>query len=284
MKKLSISLLFSVFLFLAAIAGAADVNTGIADDIVIAGDPPITGYAIDCHNRILEFVLGTRMTVAQKESFLKAIEAESAAMTREDRENFLQAVELADSLSQLDPENQELIRKDLETDFMASAVELTDDAAAQQFLKLKNDSFKLVVDQVEANVTNQSVEALAEYLAFITQPDSPVWPDSKALEAIKVRVRAGFASFQEDERNALDDFQLSWYLIRAGWQGTSDAAKKDAWRKAFASVGLKAGQTPEVAQIKAAISTEIYGDILDAATQMGTGALEWSASTTQKIW
>lgn len=45
-------------------------------------------------------------------------------------------------------------------DFLKSAAALIDDAAAKQFLALKNDSFKLVVDQVEFNVTNQSVEAL----------------------------------------------------------------------------------------------------------------------------
>ncbi len=284
MKKLSIALLFTAFIFAAAFGWAADISSGISDDVIAAGDPPITGYAVDCHIRILEFILGTRMTVAQKELFLVAIKEESAAMSREDRENFLQAVELADSLSQLDEENREIIRSDLEKDFMASAGELDEDPAGQQFLKLKNESFKLVVEQAEANVTNQSVEALAEYLAFIAQPDKPVWPDAAALEAIKVRVKAGFASFSDDERNALDDFQLTWYLIRAAWQGTADAAKKEAWSKSFAAVGLKAGEAPEVAKIKAAISTDVYADMLDTATQMGIGPLEWSASTTARIW
>ena len=284
MKKFSVALLFVTFLLLAANVGAADINSGLNDEVIVAGDPPLTGYAFDCHIRILEFVLGTRMTVAQKGNFLEAVKKEYATMDKEDRENFLMVVELVDSLSQLDEEDQEPIRRDLEKDFQASAVELTDDAAAQQYAKLQNESFKLVVDQTDYNVTNQSVEALAEYLAFISQPDNPAWPDEKVNDAIKVRVKAGFASFNEEERNALDDFQLSWYLIRAAWQGTTDSAKKDAWRKKFAKLGLKAGEIPEVAKIKAAVSTDIYGDLLDTATRLGIEPLEWSASTSIKVW
>ncbi|GAB1351524.1 hypothetical protein MASR1M12_02540 [Erysipelotrichia bacterium] len=284
MKRLSITFLVTFCMFLTVFAGAADVNTGLNDDVIVAGEPPVTGYVIDCHNRILEFVLGTRMTVAQKEAFLNAITAEVSGMAREDRDNFVQVIELVDSLSQLGEEDQEEIRQDLEKDFLESAAALTDDAAAKQFLALKNDSFKLVVDQAEFNVTNQSVEALSEYLAFVANPEKPVWPDAKAIDAIKIRVKAGFAALKDEERQALDDFQLTWYLIRAAWQGTADVAKKDAWRKGFAALGLKAGEVPEVNQIKAAISTDVYGDMLDAATQMGVEPLEWSASTTQKIW
>jgi len=284
MKKLSITLLFSAFMFVAAFVGAADMATGLSDGLIVAGEPPIHGYAIDCHIRVLEFVLGTRMTIAQKDAFMNAMVKECETMSKEDREDFLQVIELADSLSQLGAEDQESIRQDLEKDFMEGAVELNDDAAAQQFLALKNESFKLLVDQVDFNVTNQSVEALAEYLAFVAQPDQPVWPDAKTIDSIKVRVKAGFASLTADERNALDDFQLTWYLIRAAWQGTADAAKKDAWRKSFAAVGLKSGEAPEVAKIKTAISTEVYGDLLDSATQMGVAPLEWSASTSIRIW
>jgi len=92
MKRLSIAFLVTFCMFLTAFAGAADVNTGLNDDIIVAGEPPVTGYVIDCHNRILEFVLGTRMTVAQKEAFLNAITAEVSTMTREDRDNFVQVI------------------------------------------------------------------------------------------------------------------------------------------------------------------------------------------------
>lgn len=284
MKKKSVVFLFVAFLFLVSFAGAADINIGLNDEVIVAGDPSLTGYAFDCHIRVLEFVLGTRMTVSQKGNFLEAVKKEYADMDREDRENFLMVVELVDSLSQLEEEDQESIRRDLEKDFQASASGLTDDSAAQQYARLQNESFKLVVDQADYNVTNQSVEALAEYLAFIAQPENPIWPDEKTNDAIKVRVKAGFASFNDEERAALDDFQLSWYLIRAAWQGTEDKAKKDAWRKKFAGVGLQAGEIPEVAKIKAAVSTDVYGDLLDTATRMGVGPLEWSASTSIKVW
>ncbi|MDD3146454.1 MAG: hypothetical protein PHD82_04050 [Candidatus Riflebacteria bacterium] len=284
MKRLSIAFFFVAFVFMAAFVGAADITNGLSDGILVAGEPPVDGYAIDCHIRVLEFVLGTRMTIAQKQTFMNAMLQEYETMGKEDRNNFLQVVELVDSLSQLSPEDQEMIRQDLEKDFVDGAVELNDDAAAQHFMKLKNESFGLLVDQTDYNVSNQSVEALAEYLAFIAQPEQPLWPDNQALDAIKVRVKAGFASFSDEERNALDDFQLSWYLIRAAWQGTADASKKDAWRKSFAAVGLKSGEAPEVAKIRAALSTDVYADLLDTATSMGIAPLEWSASTSIRVW
>lgn len=286
MKKylVALFLVVSCMLTLASYAGAADINPGINDDVVVAGEPPISGYAVDCHIRLLEFVLGTRMTVAQKESFLTAIKDECSQMGKDDRENFMQAIELVDSMAEMDAEQHETVRKVLEKDFQEGAATLTDDPAAQQYLKLQNDSFKLAIEQKNYNVTNQSLDAFAEYLAFIAQPDKPIWPDAKAVDAINVRIKAGFAAFTEDERQALDDFQLTWFMVRAAWQGTTDAAKKDAWRKSFAAVGLKAGETPDSDKIKAALSTDVYADLLDGATIMGIQPLEWSASTTIRIW
>lgn len=286
MKKRNVALFLAVafMLVLSTFAGAADITTGINDEVVVAGEPPVSGYAVDCHIRLLEFVLGTRMTVAQKETFLKAIKDECAQMNQEDRESFLQAIELVDSMAEMDAEQHETVRKVLEKDFQEGAAELTDDPAAQQYLKLQNESFKPAIEQKNYNVTNQSLEAFAEYLAFIAQPDQPTWFDAKTIDAINVRVKAGFAAFSEDERQALDDFQLTWYLIRAAWQGVADAAKKDAWRKSFAAIGVKAGETPDSDKIKAALSTDVYADLLDEATRLGIKPLEWSASTTIRIW
>ena len=73
-------------------------------------------------------------------------------------------------------------------------------------------------------------------------------------------------------------------MIRAAWQGCKDDAKKEAWRKAFNSLALKSKEVPDVKKIKALLSTDIYGDLLDECHKLGVETLEWSAATSFKVW
>ncbi len=79
MKKIML-LCFSIFLCVLSfsVAKAADINNGLNDQVVVSGFPEITGEAVDGHIRIIEFILGTRMTLKQKEVFFEAIKNETA--------------------------------------------------------------------------------------------------------------------------------------------------------------------------------------------------------------
>ena len=286
MKKLSIMILFIAFILSCfAPVYSADINNGINDKFFGETNPVITGKSVDSQIRIMEFVVGTRMTVAQKQVFVKAIIDESKNMDEEQLNDFLDVVGLAESLNKLSNNDAEPVRQLLEKDFDATVVALEgqNDLAAMQYKKLKDNLAKIVVENKEIKVTRQSVEALSEYLAFIANPSNPVWPSELTVDATAMRIRTGFAKFSDDEKSALEDFQLTWYLIRAAWQ-TADAKQKAAWQKEFAKLGLKPGADVTSANIKAAINTEIYADLLDFATQAGIEPIEWSAKTTALIW
>ena len=286
MKKLSIMVLFIAFILSCfAPVYSADINNGINDKYFGETNPVITGKTVDCQIRIMEFVVGTRMTVAQKQVFVKAIIDESKNMDEEQLNDFLDVVGLAESLNKLSNADAEPIRQLLAKDFDATvaALEGQNDLAAIQYKKLKENMAKTVVGNKEINVTRQSVEALAEYLAFVANPNKPVWPSDLTVDATAMRIRTGFAKYNEDEKNALEDFQLTWYLIRAAWQN-ADAKQKATWQKEFAKLGLKPGADVTSANIKAAINTEVYGDLLDFATKLGIEPIEWSPKTTALVW
>ena len=65
MKKLSVMVLFIAFILSCfAPVYSADINNGINDKYFGETNPVITGKSVDCQIRIMEFVVGTRMTVA----------------------------------------------------------------------------------------------------------------------------------------------------------------------------------------------------------------------------
>ena len=286
MKNLKLMVLFVAFVLCCfAPVFSADVNNGINEKYISETTPAITGKVVDSHIRVMEFVVGTRMTVAQKQIFVKAIVDESKNMDEEQMNDLLEVVGLAESLNKLNNADAEPVRQLLEKDFDATVASLEgqNDLAANQYKKIKENLVKKVVSNSEVSVSRQSVEALAEYLAFVANTKNPVWPNELTIDATAMRVRTGFANYTEDEKNALEDFQLTWYLIRAAWQN-ADAKHRAEWQKEFDKLGLKPGADATSANIKAAISTEVYGDMLDYATQMGIEPIEWSNKTTALIW
>lgn len=254
------------------------------EKVIMPGEPPITALSVDCHIRLLEFVLSTRLTVAQKDSFLAAITEECSGMTNEEKTDFLEAVALVDSMSELDEAQLAEIRGDLEKGFKETAAEVPEDVAAKLFARLQTESFKPLLEDGEILITVQALEGFSEYLAFLSQPDQMIYYDASATAAINDIVVKNFATMSKEEKESLEDFHIAWYMIRAAWQNTEDKNKKDAWRKAFAGCGVKAGEVPDLAKIKAALSDKIYGEMLDEASKFGVEPLERAARLAVRVW
>lgn len=282
MKKIIICLFALLFVF-SSIANAADVNNGINDKVVVAGTPAITGEAVDCQLRLIEFALETRLTVSQKNIFLKAIKDEGATMDYEARTDFLEAISLVDSLNKLDVEDQEEIRAMLKEDFGKASSETKGDPAAELYKYVLTDSNNSIVKQGELNVTKQAIEAFAEYLAFLADTKNPTWYNKKDIGIIETRVKIAYPSLTEEERETLENFHYTWFLVRAAWQGASQNLRA-TWQKQFMGIGLKPANIPEVNSIKAALNVKVYGDLLDKATIDGVEPIEWSSNTKIRIW
>ena len=264
---------------------AADVNNGLNDHYIGESKPAITGKAVDCHLRVLEFVLATRMTVAQKQAFVKAVVDESRRMTPDQIDNFMDAIGLADSLNKLSDEDAEPIRQLLEKDFNATVVALDgqNDLAAVTFKKIKSNMAETVIATKELKISRQAMEAFAEYLAFLADTSNPVWPNDLSTNATIMRVKTNFSKYTEDEKTVLEDFQLTWYLVRAAWQNASKE-QKTAWQTSFKKLGIVRGADATSANIKSALSVDVYGDLLDFATKSGFEPVEWSSKTSAQVW
>lgn len=277
-KRAVVTLLMAVAVFVLPFVAVA------SNDIIVAGEPPITAHSVDCHIRLLEFVLQTRMTVSQKEKFLAAIKEECAQMSKQERQDFLEAVELVDGMAEMDEEQQGTVMKVLEKDFQESATDLPDDPAAQLFLGLQNESFRMIIEYGESGITRQALDAFAEYVAFLANPDQPVWFDASASAVIEKHIIQNFNNLKEEHKDGLEDFHLTWFMIRAAWQGTADVKKKDGWRKRFAAVGIKSGEIPDIKKLAAVLVTDFYADLLDECAKLGVETFEWSSGTTFKVW
>lgn len=279
MKHYLFKLCVILMLFVTCISFAADEN-----EVIVPGNPPITMKAVNCHMRLIEFVIGTRLTFAQKNAFLDAIKNECAQMPEQDKINFLSACELVDSMKTMDSAGHEAVKFVLKKDFEDTAKGTPGDPAADLFLKLNNEYSTPAIKISEDIITNQSLAALVEYLEFVAFPMNPEKYSETAVNEIKKLIETSYLQLNEDGQAMLDDFQLTWYMIRAGWQATTDQEALSRIQNDFKSVGLKPGMVPNLAQLKACLATELYADLLDKAAQIGVEPAEWSASSTFNVW
>ncbi len=257
--------------------------TLMADETIVAGQPPITMKAAHCHIRLIEFVLATRLTVAQKDSFLTAIKNECSQMPEADRNNFLSALELAGSMEEMDEAGHEAVKFVLKKDFEETAMSLPADPAAALYLQLQRELASPAIQLNEEIVTNQSFAALIEYLEFVASPDKPEKFSAETVATIKKLLEESFLKLSEEERSTLDDFELTWHMIRAGWQNSTNQAAKDAALKAMLATGIKGGSI-DLTKLKACLASDIYGDLLDNAAELGFEPTEWTVGLKNQVW
>lgn len=247
-----------------------------ADQIVVDGKPPITMNAVHCHMRLIEFVLNTRLTTAQKDAFLDAIKTECAQMPESDRQSFLSALELADSMEQMEDAGHDAVKFVLQKDFEETAVGTPGDPAAALYLKIKTQITEPEIKIQSEVITRQSFAALVEYLQFVANPDKPVKFSDASKSSIKKLLEESYLKLNETEQGMLDEFELTWFMIRGGWQNTVNSEKKDAALKAMQALKLSAEPALDLKTLKACLSADIYGDLLDEAAQLGFEPNEWS--------
>jgi hypothetical protein len=240
--------------------------------------------AADCHMRLIEFVLGTRMTVAQKSAFLEAIKAECAQMSEEDRQGFLSALELAESMEQMESAGHDAVKFVLKKDFEETAASLPGDPAANLYRQLKEKIIEPMIKVQENVITSQSFAALVEYLQFIANPHKPADSSESLQTSLKKLLEENYLKLDENEQAVLDEFELTWYMIRAGWQNISDKQKKSAAEKAMQNSGLKLDQPISLKMLKDCLSPDIYGDLIDEAAKLGFEPNEWSVGQKLTVW
>ena len=255
-----------------------------SDQIIVQGNPPITMKAAQCHMRLIEFVLGTRLTAAQKDAFLDAIKKECTQMPETDRQNFLSAVELASSMDSMEPSGHEAVKFVLKKDFEDTAASLPDDPAAVLFLKIKSEISTPRIKMKEEAITRQSFAALVEYLQFLGNPDQPVKLSESALASLEKALQNGYSMLSDDEQAVLDEFELTWFMIRAGWQNCPDSKIKDNSRNEMQKLQIDAGTEFELKKIKAFLSPDIYGDLIDTAAKLDFEPSEWTVNQYREVW
>lgn len=245
-----------------------------SDDILVTGTPPITYKAMHCHIRLIEFVLNTRLTIAQRYAFLQTIKEECEQMPQADRENFLSALELAESMQTMDQAGHEAVRFVLKKDYEETAKGLADDPSAKLYLQIQQSLTTPAVKIEEDVITHQSFMALIEYLQFLGKPDQPLQFSESEIEQIRLQIQQNCLKLSEEELAIIDDFEMTWHMIRGAWQNTAKNQIKDQVRAAAAA--LQMTSKPDFAKFRAALNAKFYGDLIDEAVELGFEPTEWN--------
>ncbi|HOY66570.1 MAG TPA: hypothetical protein PLP29_06750 [Candidatus Ozemobacteraceae bacterium] len=266
------------FLFVAALVAA--FAAGPLPDVIVAGEPPITSWAVLDHVRLMEFVLDTRLTTGQKETFLATLKKECAGMDREGRAAFLEARQLVASMAVMTPDQRESVREVLREDFENTAAEEEADPAAQLYMQVRDAAVNAVASQGSDTVTLQDIEALAEYVAFVRAPEQPAPISAADRDVLRKAVTEGFATASEEARRALSGFADTWHLLRAGW-AAGDAQAHAGWAGKLKEATGRAGFGKTIADT---IDSPLWEELKRAAAGAGETAAGWTATPTLIVW
>jgi hypothetical protein len=279
-RVLSLSLLCAAMLW-AMSAGAAPE---LPKDPIVPGTPPILMKDVRAHVRLLEFVLQTRMTVAQKEHFLAAIKKEAADFDTEAREDFRQGTELLESIGSMSEMQREAVRVMLQGDFLESAADNPEDTAAQLYLALAEQGTRVLAQVGSDTVTIQDLEALVEWAEFARKADRTEPLTSPERDAVRSLVAEGFAGLPPDVQKSLCGFAALWYQIRAAWQcATPD--QKTGWQKRIDQAwGSASRQDLTVARLSGLLLPDVWADMDSVARAAGERPEGWIATASLDIW
>lgn len=256
----------------------------LSQDPVLEDEPKLTWNIVDGHIKLIEFVLQTRLTVRQKNAFLNAMKEEIPQMSEEDKDGLMQSLELIENLNLIDEDLVTEVRTQLKEDFFNVATEMPDDPASKLFKTVDSDCKNFIFDPSISSMTRQSAMALAEYLAFVADPDNPQWYDLPQVKLIAKIINDNLDSLDEDAQAMLDDFQLDWYMIRVGWQAVEDPSFIKSVKELFATANITKGKIPNIEAIKIALSTDLYADLIDIAAYSYASPLEWTPGPEFRVW
>lgn len=260
-------------------------------DTVVAGDPPIKMSTIENHLRLMEFVLGTRFTSAQKDRFFELVKKEGAEIGKEDRVEFLSADDLVATMSAMSDFQRTFIADMLRSDFEGTAAEDPSDPAAQLFAGLAGAVDKEIARVGSHSLTLQSLEALIEFLGVCRgYPQAPKPLSDEEKDRLLRLLAAEFGKLSEPVRAALSGFDHRWYLLRTALAG-SPAEKVTAWKSALVAPFTASGQSPasgtpvfDGVPLDTLIQPNLYQEMASAAIALGENPHGWTATPTVHAW
>ncbi|NLI77589.1 MAG: hypothetical protein GX442_14275 [Candidatus Riflebacteria bacterium] len=251
-----------------AAAGAPPAPT----EVIVPGTPPLTFLDVANHVRLLELVVGHRATRAQQDRFLEAVRQAGRAKDPRAREALVQARELVQSMAGMGDGERATVRRLLHEDFTATARTDEADPAARLFLELQDKSARILVGTGTSSMSEQAVDAFAEYLAGSGGKGKPAAWNAARTKQLIAGLTALWPRLPAPARAALAAFDQTWYLMRAA-------------PVAHPAVARPAGP-PDLgpADLEPLIRPEVWQQQASAAAALGQTAAGWPADPSNIVW
>ena len=281
MKKI-FSAIFFLFVFFLPFPGFCQNSS----QVVVEGDPPITMEAVKSHIRLMEFVLSTRLTTNQKNLFLGYVKEECKGMDKQSRSEFLQGMELFQSLSTMPSDQVTSVREVLRADFEQSADEVEEDPAAKLFFKVVGNLQKKISETQAGSISTQAFEALVEYMEFsCSLSGKPKTFSEEEREKIRKVLVSSFEKLTETAQAEMSTFERKWHVIKAAWASDS-SPKKDAWTKLLVKPFSETSRTFTIDEklINQVVQPSLWEEIASSARVFGETESDWVASKTVDVW
>lgn len=256
------------------------------EPVLVQGDPPITLEVAKAHIRLMEFVLATRLTTKQKDVFIDLVKKECAEMDRSERGEFIQAMDLLNSMLPMSGPQLDSVREILRADFEQSADEVGDDPAAKLFFEVTGATQKKIAESPNFALSTQAFAAFVEYLEFCKGlPQSPA-PLSDADKAkLQKSLESGFNALSDPLKATLSGFDRTWHVIKAAWKEAGSEAR-GKWQKSLQQPLSASGSTPlfESAWLGAGIQPGLWQEMASAAFLLGESETAWIATKPVDVW
>lgn len=207
----------------ATINGARLTST----EIVEAGTPALTRYALDETLDFLEWLLQTPLTADQKTTVETELRGYWKAKNQQEIEGIMELLTARDQLALLKPAERDLARQAISEGALEEWRKDQTSPSAKMILGIYDNAHKPIATG-SPPLTRQAVDAFAEFIFFAAgqTAGTTATPGAELKTQLAGEVARGYSGMEKDQRELIAGMPLVWAALRVAWPDLPEDQKR----------------------------------------------------------
>jgi hypothetical protein len=196
-------------------------------EIVEAGTPALTRYALDETLDFLEWLLQTPLTADQKKTVETELRGYWKNKNQHEIEGITELLTARDQLGQLKPAERDLVREAISEGALEEWRKDQNSPSARMILGIYDNAHKPIAVG-SPPLTRQAVDAFAEFIFFAAgqTAGTTATPGAELKTQLAAEVAKGYAAMAKDQRELIAGMPLVWAALRVGWPDLPEEQKQ----------------------------------------------------------
>ncbi len=206
------------------------------------GDPPLTQFTLDETIDFLEWLIGSPLTDAERQTVETEVRGSWKKGDRAEIDGTQKLLELREQLAALLPEKRELTREAVLPAAIAEWRKDESSASSRMMVQIYDAAHEPIAEG-SPPLTRQGVDAFSELLCFAAGQTVGLTftPSEDLKKKLSAAVAGKYASLAHDQQQLVASMPLTWAALRAAWPELGEADRRrlvDGWKQDPSLVAL----------------------------------------------